>query len=57
MILTPAVASASLGNAYVHSIQEKLKQAAQHGFKLIEIVEDDILAQTKNEPDGPTDEN
>jgi 4-hydroxyphenylpyruvate dioxygenase len=57
MNLLPAVATPSLGNAYVHSIEEKLKQAALFGFKLLELVEDDILVQAKKLSGGVSDNN
>ncbi|KAH7111735.1 sugar phosphate isomerase [Dactylonectria estremocensis] len=57
MPLLPAIASPSLGNANVHSIDEKLKQASIHGFKLIEIVEQDLLVQARKLEGGVTDSN
>jgi 4-hydroxyphenylpyruvate dioxygenase len=53
----PAITTPSLGNADVHSIEEKLRQASRHGFKLLEVVEDDILAKAKTFPGGATDTN
>ncbi|KAL7756833.1 hypothetical protein ACKLNR_013826 [Fusarium oxysporum f. sp. zingiberi] len=54
MQLLPAITSPSLGNAKVHSIEEKLKQAALYGFKLIEIVEEDLLVQARKLEGGVT---
>ena len=51
----PAIASPSMGNANVHSIEEKLRQASLHGFKLIEIVEEDLLVQARKMEGGATE--
>ncbi|KAJ3545831.1 hypothetical protein NM208_g2316 [Fusarium decemcellulare] len=53
----PAIASPSLGNANIHAIQDKLKQASLHGFKLIEIVEEDLLVQARKLKGGASDSN
>ncbi|GCB23482.1 3-dehydroshikimate dehydratase [Aspergillus awamori] len=52
----PAIASMSVGRAWVHSLPEKLSQIAQAGFKGVEIFYEDLeyLAKEKGEP---TEEN
>ena len=57
MIFIPTVASVSLGNPAVHPIDRRLSAAAECGFKGVEIVEADILEQSKklggdDSPDG-----
>ncbi|KAE8382312.1 xylose isomerase-like protein [Aspergillus bertholletiae] len=49
MPCTPAIASMSLGRAWVHSLPEKLSQAARAGFKGVEIFYEDLeyLAKEK----------
>ncbi|KPI35624.1 3-dehydroshikimate dehydratase [Cyphellophora attinorum] len=47
MTFEPTVASVSLGSPAVHCIEKRLVAAASHGFKGIEIVEADILEQSK----------
>lgn len=42
MPFQPAIASPSLGHQTVHPIARRLETAASHGFKLIELVEDDL---------------
>ena len=42
MSFQPAICSPSLGHQTVHSISSRLKAAASCGFKLIELVEDDL---------------
>lgn len=44
MPIGPGVTTPSLGNAFIHPLDKKLRQAASHGLKYLEIVEDDILA-------------
>ncbi|KAJ9603835.1 hypothetical protein H2200_011356 [Cladophialophora chaetospira] len=41
-MVRPAIASLSLGAPQVHDIFKRLAKAAEHGFKGVEIVEDDI---------------
>lgn len=57
MPFEPAIASPSLGHPSVHPIERRLKEAAAHGFKLIEIVEDDVSMHAKGLQDGATDAN
>ncbi|PMD29197.1 xylose isomerase-like protein [Hyaloscypha variabilis F] len=57
MPFQPAIASPSLGHASVHPIQVKLEQAAAHGFKLIEIVEEDLNMYSRSLEGGLTDSN
>jgi 4-hydroxyphenylpyruvate dioxygenase len=56
----PAIASMSLGRAWVHSLEEKIKQAGQAGFKGIEVFYEDLeyaaKAYNKGQKPGPTDE-
>ncbi|KAM0554878.1 hypothetical protein ACHAPJ_006613 [Fusarium lateritium] len=47
MTFLSAVASPSLGHQTVHPIERRLRAAASHGFKRIELVEDDITFYTK----------
>ncbi|CAI6092991.1 unnamed protein product [Clonostachys chloroleuca] len=47
MPFIPAVASPSLGHQTVHPIERRLKAAVSQGFKLIELVEDDITFYTR----------
>ncbi|GAB1210189.1 hypothetical protein APSETT445_008979 [Aspergillus pseudonomiae] len=42
MSFQPAIASPSLGHQTVHPITSRLEVAVSHGFKLIELVEDDM---------------
>ncbi|KAI9929756.1 hypothetical protein AWENTII_009527 [Aspergillus wentii] len=47
----PAIASMSLGRAWVHALPEKLSQAAQAGFKGIEIFYEDLEYLAKEKGD------
>ena len=47
MLFEPTVASVSLGNPAVHPIANRLTAASENGFKGVEIVEADILEQSK----------
>lgn len=57
MPFQPGIASLSLGHPTLHPIERRLKEAATHGFKLIEIVEDDLDVHAKNLDGGLTDFN
>ena len=57
MRFLPAIASASLGHPTVHPIEQRIKQAAARGFKLIEIVEDDLNVYAQKLEGGVTDIN
>ena len=48
MLFEPTVASVSLGNPAVHAIDKRMSAAADNGFKGIEIVEADIIEQSKH---------
>ncbi|KAL1624270.1 hypothetical protein SLS56_007972 [Neofusicoccum ribis] len=54
----PAVLSVSLGRAWLHPFEEKLRQAAKHGFEGIEVFYEDLeylareLAGGSNPPDS-----
>ena len=58
MHFRPAIASPSLGHhPTVHPIERRLEEAGAHGFKLIEIVEDDLNMHAKLLDGGLTDFN
>lgn len=57
MRFQPAIASVSLGNPIVHLLEQRLGQAAAHGFKLIEIVEADLNTHAEHLEGGATDSN
>lgn len=57
MPIGPGVTTPSLGNAFVHPLREKLKQAAFQGLKYLEVVEDDILVTAQKLDGGITDAN
>ncbi|PIG87487.1 hypothetical protein AARAC_003879 [Aspergillus arachidicola] len=54
MPCAPAIASMSLGRAWVHSLPEKLSQAAKAGFKGVEIFYEDLEYLAKEK--GPVDD-
>ena len=56
MSFQPAVASPSLGHQTVHSVSSRLRAAAAHGFKLIELVEDDLRFHARDTLGGAEDE-
>jgi 4-hydroxyphenylpyruvate dioxygenase len=47
MEFVPTIATVSLGNPAIHPIARRLSAAARHGFKQVEVVEEDILEQAK----------
>ncbi|OGM42325.1 hypothetical protein ABOM_007882 [Aspergillus bombycis] len=49
MSFQPAIASPSLGHQTVHPITSRLEAAASHGFKLIELVEDDLAFYARDQ--------
>ncbi|CRG84900.1 4-hydroxyphenylpyruvate dioxygenase [Talaromyces islandicus] len=53
----PAIASMSLGRAWVHEMPEKTKQAAETGFQGIEIFYEDLEYLAKKYGDSTQDEN
>lgn len=53
----PAIASMSLGRAWVHEMPEKIKQAAEAGFQGIEIFYEDLEYLAKTYGDSTQDEN
>ncbi|RFU80175.1 3-dehydroshikimate dehydratase [Trichoderma arundinaceum] len=55
MVFLPGIASPSLGHQTAHSIESRLKAAASHGFKLIELVEDDLAFYAKDKLGGAMD--
>ena len=55
MSFIPAIASPSLGHQTVHPISSRLEAAALHGFKLIELVEDDLTFYARDRLGGVTD--
>lgn len=58
MQFQPAIASPSLGHPTVHPIESRLEQAARAGFKLIELVEEDLISYAKRRlAGGVTDAN
>ncbi|KAK4940029.1 hypothetical protein LTR10_019766 [Elasticomyces elasticus] len=55
MPFLPAIASPSLGHPSVHSIERRLKEAAAQGFRLIEVVEDDLKGYAQGQDGGNPD--
>lgn len=51
------ISSMSLGTAEHHSLQQKLSQAAAHGFKGIEVFYPDLEALAQQQPGGATADN
>lgn len=57
MPFLPAITSPSLGHPSVHPIERRLREAATHGFKLVEIVEEDLNMHAKGLEGGLIDAN
>ncbi|KAI0975633.1 xylose isomerase-like protein [Xylaria arbuscula] len=57
-VYRPAIMSASLGRAWLHDFDEKVKVAAKHGFKGIEIFYEDLeyVARKLSQTDNPGSE-
>lgn len=55
MSFQPAIASPSVGHQAVHSITSRLEAVASHGFKLVEIVEDDLTIYARDHLGGMTE--
>jgi 4-hydroxyphenylpyruvate dioxygenase len=55
MSLEPAIASPSIGHPTVQPIARRLQAAASHGFRLIELVEDDLTFYAADHLGGVTD--
>lgn len=55
MPFQPAIASPSLGHQTIHPITARLQAAAAHGFKLIELVEDDLTFYARDHLGGATE--
>ena len=53
----PGIASNSLGHPRVHAIAKRLRQAAKHGFKIVEIVDDDLDEYARKLKGGLSDAN
>lgn len=56
MVCKPAIASMSLGRAWVHDFHEKVKQASEAGFKGIEIFYEDLEYIAKSHAEGQAQE-
>ncbi|CAG9948531.1 unnamed protein product [Clonostachys rosea f. rosea IK726] len=56
MSFQPAIASPSVGHQTVHPISRRLEAAASQGFKLIELVEDDMTFYARDHLGGVTEE-
>lgn len=54
MSFQPAIASPSIGHQTVHPITTRLEAAASHGFKLIELLEDDLTFYARDHLGGVT---
>lgn len=56
MQLQPAIASPSLGHQTKHLIERRLHAASSHGFKLIELVEDDVTIYARSHHGAVTED-